>query len=415
MATLSEHVFAQRIVNSKECEYLHAIIDKELRTVILKEYGLNCPPLVSKLITELAHNNDELRLVFQNKLFYGHFMKIYAKNARFNTRLNIFHTVSVSLIFIDHTLAAFQYLYNVHPIRPITCLIGICNNFLYDFLFKSIQMNQYVLGCAKSLSEGNTYFKFSKKMKKYIRSYQSTNSPNIFSPLRLTKRKKIKRVLDYYKPLRWRVYRKFATPAALSWIQDMSTLFPRFSKLWTSMKISQLSTNLIFGKELTQRNFIFSHYPRTLLLDPINGSAMHSLLKLLVTLKMQVFGYIHDGFPSMGQAAISILYLVARMGTMYPMTAQFVDVYAPSFWLHFRRWPYFDTVNQVSVGLLVFTNFAYLGCESMMVNDWVINVDDKKKKRRKKKLQLRQSRVKSNFEYRNLFEIIYHLVNLIDF
>merc|ERR1712061_150479 len=101
------------------------------------------------------------------------------------------------------------------------------------------------------------------------------------------------------------------------------------------------------------------------------------------------------------------MYFVTRLGFLYPMVAQFVDTFAPSFWIHFRRWPLLDVANKVSVGLLVFSDFAFFGCESVERSHNLITFDIGHKK-----VKRPQNKRKEEGENRNLFEWIYHFVNL---
>eukprot|EP01083_Nonionella_stella_P245165 852492_1 len=114
MASITEECLVKRLQTSTECEYLHDIYNTEISTIIYNEYGLNCPPLVSQLICTLAHNNDELRSIFQNKLFYKHFIDLYGNKSWINTKLNIFHTIYTSSIYMDISLTAFKYLLNIN-------------------------------------------------------------------------------------------------------------------------------------------------------------------------------------------------------------------------------------------------------------------------------------------------------------
>ena len=365
MQSISKNVLAQRLSNRQHCEYLYTVYDKQINSIICNEYGLNCPPLVSQLISEFAHSNTELQTIFKNKLFYQHYIHLYGENSFYHKQLLILRNISTALLIFDYTMTSVKYLFNINTV-DITAMSFAVSVAMYSFNYNIRRFINYGT-CKIAHRQARLLTKHHKTIRNSTTVSQKQKLENIVSDFEL------------YFESRQPMYRENAMDSMMTNGFNLGThLFSEYeTRFGTVLKfICSHCLDITAAFPTTEDIRLPTEYPNkrvtppsitAILLEPNDGNRMQLLFQLWVTMlslhrwnknRHQKLHISWSKRPITENIFVRKLYAIQRMANIYPIVSQIMDNFVGSYKVHFNGLPLVNVSKAINVSLYWISSFT---------------------------------------------------------
>eukprot|EP01084_Bolivina_argentea_P289595 497317_1 len=383
MLNISEAVLGQRLTNSKQCAYLYNIYDNKINSIVCNEYGLICPSLVSQLISQFAHSNDDLQTIFKNKLFYKYYIHLYGINSFYRKKFAVLHTISTLSNILIFTISSFKYLLNINNFQ-ITSMSVIISSAIWIF--------------------HNTITKTTHTNHNFNANHDHAAHHSYAFPQK--KQNKLQNIAPYYIQyfdMKNAICLETAMDSAIvNGLHFIEYIVSAITADWASQRFKSSYLSKVFGQFLfsnilelsvlfpsTEYITLPTKYPNekvtppsitALLFEPRAGRSVKLMFQLWVSGFSSYRWYmalvapekrlspvfnrkyvVRNNKRNYKHGCVKKLYFMQRMFTIYPAMSNIIDYFVPSYTIHFNKLPLVNVSKIIAVSLHFIASFASLG------------------------------------------------------